>query len=238
MARQYRRYLDEQVGVAIEKSFSWRETAYSLGLNGDAGSNNRTLKKIAKKYNFDFSHFKGQGWNLGKDSPNAIPLDQLLIKGSGARSDPLKKKLIKKGMLKEQCSECGQLPIWNEKPLTLELDHIDGDNTNNEFSNLRILCLHCHSQTLTFRGRKLKGEKMKWNKEVKQQSKTKICNSCDNKIGNRTKTGLCPSCISFKNRKVNRPSEEQLLKEIKETNYCAVGRKYGVSDNAIRKWLK
>jgi len=35
----------------------------------------------------------------------------------------------------------------------------------------------------------------------------------------------------------NRSSKEQLLQEIKETNYCAVGRKYGVSDNAVRKWV-
>ncbi len=39
-------------------------------------------------------------------------------------------------------------------------------------------------------------------------------------------------------RKVERPPLEQLLKEIELTNYCAVGRKYGVSDNAIRKWIK
>lgn len=39
-------------------------------------------------------------------------------------------------------------------------------------------------------------------------------------------------------RRVERPLKKQLLKEIKETNYCAVGRKYGVPDNAIRKWLK
>ena len=39
-------------------------------------------------------------------------------------------------------------------------------------------------------------------------------------------------------RKVERPSYEQLISEIKETNYCAVSRKYGVSDQAIRKWVK
>jgi len=45
--------------------------------------------------------------------------------------------------------------------------------------------------------------------------------------------------IMKKNRKVkNRPSKEILLQEVKETNYCAVGRKYGVSDNSIRKWLR
>ena len=39
-------------------------------------------------------------------------------------------------------------------------------------------------------------------------------------------------------RKVERPSYEHLLREVEETNYCVVGRKYGVSDNAIRKWVK
>ena len=42
---------------------------------------------------------------------------------------------------------------WNEKSITLELDHIDGDRYNNNFDNLRILCPNCHSQTPTFRGR-------------------------------------------------------------------------------------
>jgi len=56
-----------------------------------------------------------------------------------------------------------------------------------------------------------------------------------------SKSKLCKSCYGkfYVPRKVkNRPSKEQLLKEVEETNYCAVGRKYGVSDSAIRKWLK
>jgi transposase-like protein len=39
-------------------------------------------------------------------------------------------------------------------------------------------------------------------------------------------------------RKVERPSYEELIFDIEETSYVAVGRKYGVSDNAIRKWLE
>jgi hypothetical protein len=38
--------------------------------------------------------------------------------------------------------------------------------------------------------------------------------------------------------KVERPPYEQLVREIAETNYVAAGRKYGVSDNAIRKWVR
>jgi transposase-like protein len=39
-------------------------------------------------------------------------------------------------------------------------------------------------------------------------------------------------------RKVERPSHEQLLADLESMSYCAVGRKYGVSDNAVRKWLR
>jgi very-short-patch-repair endonuclease len=48
----------------------------------------------------------------------------------------------------------------------------------------------------------------------------------------------CQKCYSIKQRKVERPSQEQLLQEIKELGYSATGRRYGVSDNAVRKWLK
>ena len=71
---------------------------------------------------------------------------------------PLKKYLIEK--FGEQCFECGQLPIWNNKPLTLQLDHIDGDSDNSLPSNIRLLCPHCHSQTDTF-GSKGKGSRYK-----------------------------------------------------------------------------
>ena len=42
----------------------------------------------------------------------------------------------------------------------------------------------------------------------------------------------------FLNRKVDRPPFDVLIAEINELGYSAVGRKYGVSDNAVRKWLK
>jgi len=225
----YQNYTVKQVEEAIKTSFSWRETIFKIGLNGDAGSNNKTLKKIASENNFDYSHFKGQGWNLGKGAPNAIPIEDLLKKGSGARSWALKKKLVKKRILKDICSECRQLPIWNNKPLVLELDHIDGDVTNNELSNLRILCGHCHSQTPTFRGRKNK-------KRYKKYKKTYICKQCG-KI-KENKSLICRSCYNINQRNLIRPDKKILLKEIKESNYCSVGRKYGVSDNCIRKWLK
>lgn len=73
--------------------------------------------------------------------------------------------------------------------------------------------------------------------KVKVKKTCKYCKS--NFETENKKVKYCShECSAVDKRKVERPSKEQLLKEIEESNYCAVGRKYGVSDNAIRKWLK
>ena len=66
------------------------------------------------------------------------------------------KKLKCDLILKEQdfkCCHCKIEKFWNSKPLTFELDHINGDKQNNKRENLRLLCPNCHSQTDTWRGR-------------------------------------------------------------------------------------
>lgn len=56
-----------------------------------------------------------------------------------------------------KCECCG-LETWLDKPITLELDHIDGDTRNNVKSNLRLLCPNCHSYTDTWCGKNIKKE--------------------------------------------------------------------------------
>lgn len=60
----------------------------------------------------------------------------------------------------EYCFNCKQGPIWDKKPLVLQLDHIDGDSDNNFPSNIRLLCPNCHTQTPNF-GSKGKGSRYK-----------------------------------------------------------------------------
>ena len=49
---------------------------------------------------------------------------------------------------------------------------------------------------------------------------------------------VCKECSTKDQRNFKRPPYETLLNEIKELGYSGTGRKYGVSDNAIRKWKK
>ena len=62
--------------------------------------------------------------------------------------------------------------------------------------------------------------------------------SCGNKIYKYSKTGICSVCSSLNKRKVYRPNKDIILKDIEELGYSGTGRKYGVSDNSIRKWIR
>jgi len=237
MPRQYRNYTNKDIAKAIKANLSWRSTSLKLGLKG-SGSSIKNLKKIAIENDFDFSHFKGQKIHLGTISKNYVPAKNFLKKGTNISSANLKDKLFREELLENICSVCGQLPVWNGKPLVLELDHIDGDTTNNELSNLRILCCHCHSQTITYKGRNVK-------KKIKGTKRVNNCKKCGKNINQKSKHHMCRSCFNKTryydpdNRKVkNRPNKTVLQKEIDNLGYTGVGNKYDVSDVTIRNWAK
>src|SRR6266566_2322934 len=78
----------------------------------------------------------------------------LLVKGSRRiKGGRLARCILTAGLYPYVCAECGQLPEWNGKPLVLQVDHVNGDPTDNRPENLRFLCPNCHTQTETFAGR-------------------------------------------------------------------------------------
>ena len=144
----------------------------------------------------------------------------------------LAKRAIEKGYLEERCYICGLGPVWNDKPLHLVLDHIDGVHDNNEPDNLRLLCPNCDSQTATYRGR----NKGTYNKiqVIKPQF---FCEKCGAEIVTKD-ARFCAVCAMEERRKVDRPSKEELAELIRDKSFVQIGKMYGVSDNAVRKWCK
>ena len=188
------------------------------------GSNYKTLKNRLDADGIDSKKFSGNfGHGLLKPF---IPLEQVLTDNSNYNRGLLKKRLLKSGMLENKCSKCGQEPFWNGEKLVMVLDHINGVNNDHRWENLRLLCPNCNSQTSTFCGR---------NSRMRNS-----CGICGKRVAKGT--SCCRKCNAGEprpsRRKVIRPTAEQLAKDIAEMNWVALGKKYGVSDNAVRKWAR
>lgn len=245
----------------VKQADSYSDICRLCGLVPLSG-NHDTAKRRVIELQADTSHFGKNQRVKNIDTLNSIrkviPLKDILVKDSVYHRGSLKRRLITEGLLVERCSKCGLENIWNNEPITLQLDHINGDNIDNRIENLRLLCPNCHSQTETFGSRNITGKysEKKYcsicNIQITNHNKSGMCVACNNKsrakncaCGNRlsnSKSSQCKSCSDkengLKRRKIDRPSKELILELVKVNGYSSVGRMYNVSDNAVRKWLK
>lgn len=182
-----------------------------------------TLNSYLNKLNIEYSGNKGL--KNKKISTNRISVFDY-IKKDVVSASKLRKLLIRDNIKEKKCECCG-LEEWMGKPIPLELHHIDENRFNNELENLKILCSNCHMQEHNYSNSKKKDKPIK----IKEM---KTC-QCGSQIN--LKSTMCEKCWNIKNRRVERPPFNQLLSEVTEMGYSGVGRKYGVSDNTIRKWL-
>lgn len=117
-----------------------------------SASYKRVNRRISE-LDLDTSHFRGQGYSLGRSYPERWKSIEHLL-GTNTNSTKLRLCLLRSGIRAHRCERC-DLSEWNGQPIPLELDHIDGDRAHNELANLRLLCPNCHALTPTYRGRNI-----------------------------------------------------------------------------------
>jgi hypothetical protein len=220
----------------VKNSYSISQVLRQLGLAVAGGTHWHISKKI-KTYGIDTSHFTGQAANKGKRPVNKKSWSEILVKSDSdykIGTEILRRALVESGR-EYKCESCALKDTWNGNPICIQIDHINGNWTDNTPSNLRFLCPNCHSQTSTFGMKNVKCKPIK----------TKICVACGMTFA-YTQNGRKYCSYKCSNRKENRtiktkivwPEKDALLKMLSESNYSQLGKTLGVSDNAIRKHLK
>lgn len=121
-------------------------------------------------------------------------------------------------------------------PSNMEINHIDHNKDNNSLKNLELLT-HSENQikSAKFYGKAIKPRCKCCGKKMNHNSKSVYCKKCNKKKGIINKRKYTPN---FKLRKVSRPDKKTLIELILTISFLEIGRKYNVSDNAVRKWCK
>lgn len=230
------RFTEKEARAAVAASLSYSETLRRLGLRA-AGGNHVTLKKYVALWGISAAHFDPYATQRQAAArlATARPLSEILVEHSSYSRSHLKERLFREGVKTRECELCGQDELWRGNRMSLILDHINGVSDDHRLVNLRVVCPNCAATFDTHCGRQNQWERDCVRCGTTYRPRTSAQRHCSKACGLRASSGHGPRPAR---RKVARPPYAQLQREIHALGWEGVGRRYGVSGNAVRKWVR
>ena len=148
--KKWEKFSKEEIEQFVKESYSFRQLGEKFGYSPNGGSLIKTMTEMVEQLQLDISHFKGQAWNRDNYQYERFQKGKVIKNGSAIKA------II---ALRGHSCECCKNEKWLDKEIPLEVHHIDGDNLNNELSNLQLLCPNCHALTDNYRGKNIKKKK-------------------------------------------------------------------------------
>ena len=215
----YEQYSAEELQSILNNSSSIKDFGLKLGYASVSGATSKQLKNIISELQLQ-KNFKDRVFI--QRNP-----DNIFIKNSTASQKILRKYYILGEYTPYVCSICGQKPEWQGKPLTLILDHINGDNRDDRLENLRWVCPNCNQQLDTT------GAKNRKNKKYKNH-----CHNCGKEITRGSYYCFECNCQIRSKKSIESQIDRQTLKnKIRKQSFESIAKEYNkTSGNAIKKW--
>lgn len=153
----------KQLQKICDESSSIKEILEKCGLSWNGSSNYKYFKDVVRELNIDLNvlNENTKFYRIKKSAKARSHLDEdIFIKQSTALRRDVKYRIIKEKLIEYKCRDCGNTGIWNNKIISLQLEHINGINNDNRLENLCFLCPNCHSQTKTYGGKNTENKKI------------------------------------------------------------------------------
>ncbi len=189
------------------------------------------LWRTIKDNKLDTTRFKQAVKKLAKTNAKSNPTvsdNEIFCENSKYSRQMARHRIFKNNLIECKCLECGIIDTYNNKPINLQVDHINGVDNDHRLQNLRLLCPNCHSQTPTYA--RAKGQKVLSNKCQCGSNKhrlSKLCSSC-----RKVEVASIESPLRIFNPELNDFTSK--LNEF-NWNFTKLSEFYKVSDKAISK---
>lgn len=223
-----REYAIDKLIEYHDKCVNMYDLCKKMGIEKIGGEDYKEVRSLANDLNIEliFSYKR----NFFSKKRKKMETEKILVENSTYKdATALKQRLFKEGLKEYRCEKCG-ISEWMGENISLQIHHINGIHNDNRIENIQILCPNCHSQTETYSGKNANKEKtttfLKKEKQYKNKSYKKNSKEIET-IGAK---------LSFED---THPSFNELIEDFKNLkSFVNVGKKYGVSDNGVRRWCE